>query len=139
MWNKRASTFDRIRKFLLNIELEIAENQAELEKQKARVEKYTNGNSKRAIDGFAKAFIEVKNIEIYIDALTKLKDEFMNRVNDILIKYQPKQTQIILSYVLNKTPKEQIASSMGISLEEINSCLKSFSKDMYYNKVFDFD
>lgn len=121
---------EKIRKMLLNIDLMLLEAKSEylIAVQQVKV------NSQVKSDYFKKLALEAKvkreSYKLYIKNLEVIKQEILNKLNDILSVYSEEEKEIWKLYFLEEKPIEEIAKKFNYTTFKVEKIIKKLKGDL---------
>lgn len=121
---------EKIRRILFNFDLELTASLGELSLAKAKVQRYASKKNKREIEFYTSACIDEVKLSVYIEQLTKGKNETYEALENILETYSPKYKKIWLMYFIGQQTYEEISSKSCYSYNNVKRVIKKLRKDL---------
>lgn len=127
---KPINAAEKIRRILFNFDLELTASLGELSLAKARVQRYADKKNRKELEIYTSACIDEAKLNVYIDQLTKGKNETYESLEKILETYNPKYKKIWLMYFIGQQTYEEISSKTYYSYNNVKKIIKKLRKDL---------
>jgi len=126
---------ERIRKLLLNYDLEIERVKSEIAIRKENMAFYGNSARKEYLKKFAVAKVEKENYEVFLNRLNEQKNNLLKRLSVVADKYEGGYSKIFYMFFFEQRPYKEISLETGISEENIQRIVSKMRQDIIEYKL----
>ncbi|MGN0961000.1 MAG: hypothetical protein ACI4PF_02230 [Christensenellales bacterium] len=121
---------ENYRKTLFNYDLEISNAISMSELYSAREKMYRDNKTKKGKSAYFGAVVNLKKLEVYLNALKKGKNDALERLDTITEKYNTKKKNIWVMYFINGYSIKDISKIIPYDYRNLKRIIKSMKEDL---------
>ena len=129
-----SNVVERIRRMLLNYDLELARVEAEIALRQEKMDLLACVNGAKAQKEFLTAKVEKENYEVFRYRIIEQKKGLLRKVDLVASKYEGKYSKVFYMYFFEKASTEEICEKMKLKKIQVDCLIRRMEKDIYGNK-----
>lgn len=132
--DNRCGVVDRLRKTLLNVELQCERARAEIAIRNEIMNLHSCSSKKADLQAFTVAKIEKENYELFFKRMNEMKNTLLANVELIVRKYEGAYSDVFMKHYFQDKSDIEIVAETGLSEKEVKHIIYLLRQDLitYY-------
>lgn len=134
--DNRSGVVQRIRKTLLNVELQCVRAKAEIDVRKEIIAFHSASTKKADVTAVIVAKVEKENYETFLKRMTEIKNTLTANIELIAKKYEGKYSDVFMQHYFRDLSISEISQNTGLTPKQVSNIIWTIKQDLiaYYNE-----